>query len=86
MIKASIFAEKDRLEGVSSNIMMGQVIRSGTGLCDLYLDEEEFISNLRKDEIQDVVIANDQTIDALLEHEENEGDGCDYQDFEFSFE
>ena len=86
LIKASIFAEKDRLEGVSSNIMMGQVIRSGTGLCDLYLDEEEYIRNLHKDDIQEGGIANDQTIDALLDHEENEGDGCDYQDFGFSFE
>ena len=90
LIKASIFAEKDRLEGVSSNIMMGQVIRSGTGLCDIYLDEEEFIKNIRaKDEVEEEgveLIANDQTIDELLDHEEDVGDGCDYQDFEFSFE
>ena len=31
LIKASIFGEKDKLNGVSSNIMMGQVINAGTG-------------------------------------------------------
>ena len=43
LIKAGIFGEKDKLNGVSSNIMMGQIIKAGTGLCDVYLDEEKLI-------------------------------------------
>ena len=35
LIKAGIFGEKDKLNGVSSNIMMGQIIKAGTGMCDV---------------------------------------------------
>ena len=42
LIKAGIFSEKDTLKGVSSNIMMGQRIKSGTGMCEVYLDEDSF--------------------------------------------
>ena len=38
------------LKGVSSNIMMGQKIKSGTGICDMYLDEEEMYSYNVSDE------------------------------------
>ena len=31
---------KDNLNGVSSNIMLGQTIPSGTGFTDILLDEE----------------------------------------------
>ena len=36
LIKASIFGEKDNLLGVSSNIMLGNNIPSGTGFCDIF--------------------------------------------------
>ena len=45
-IKAGIFGEKDKLKGVSSNIMMGQTIKSGTGLTELLLDEDKLIQSL----------------------------------------
>jgi len=48
LIKSSIFSEKDTLKGVSSNIMMGQTIKSGTGLCDIHLDEK-YLLELHKD-------------------------------------
>ena len=48
LIKSSIFSEKDTLRGVSSNIMMGQTIKSGTGLCDIHLDEK-YLLELHKD-------------------------------------
>ena len=41
LIKAGIFGEKDKLNGVSSNIMMGQTIKAGTGMCNIYLDEKK---------------------------------------------
>ena len=46
LIKAGIFGEKDKLQGVSSNIMLGQIIPSGTGFVDVFLDEEKMIQNL----------------------------------------
>ena len=42
LIKAGIFAERDRLNGVSANIMLGQVAPSGTGNSDILLDNERF--------------------------------------------
>ena len=35
LIRAGIFGEIDHLQGVSSNIMLGQLIKSGTGMCDI---------------------------------------------------
>ena len=82
LIKAGIFAERDNLKGVSSNIMMGQKIKSGTGMCDIYLDEEEMYNyNISKDE---TYYENETNIDNLLNIIE-EGD-CQGVDFKFSFE
>ena len=67
-IKAGIFGEKDKLKGVSSNIMMGQTIKSGTGLTELLLDEEKLIESLTEldykenEYIEDI----DENIDTLL--------------------
>lgn len=38
LISAAVFNEKDPLKGVSARIMTGNVIRGGTGMCDLILD------------------------------------------------
>ena len=43
IFKAAIFGEKDDLEGVSSNIMMGQLIPSGTGDTSIMLDEMKLL-------------------------------------------
>ena len=43
LIKASIFSEQDRINGVSANIMLGQLPPCGTGTSEIILDEEEYI-------------------------------------------
>ena len=48
LIKAGIFSEKDNLKGVSSNIMMGQTIKSGTGICSIMMDEEYLLKEIKK--------------------------------------
>ncbi len=87
LIKSSIFSEKDRLQGVSSNIMMGQTIKSGTGMCDILLDEEELLASmesvkLNEDEYHEV---DENDINVLLDYAEEEGP-CNGEDFKFSFE
>ena len=84
LIKAGIFSEKDNLKGVSSNIMMGQRIKSGTGICDIYLDEEEMYKYNESSESDNTLYEDEDNIDKLLEIEE-EGD-CATSDFKFSFE
>ena len=90
LIKAGIFGEKDKLNGVSSNIMMGQVINAGTGMCDIFLDEEKMIKELneinitQEDFINDVT---DQNIDTLLKDDddiEKYSEYCEDDNFEFS--
>ena len=61
--------------------MMGQKIKSGTGICDIYLDEEELYKNNIKEEIY---YENENDIDNLLSVED-EGD-CKDEDFKFSFD
>jgi len=46
LINASIFSEQDRINGVSANIMLGQLPPCGTGDHDIILDEKEFLKLL----------------------------------------
>ena len=63
--------------------MMGQTIKAGTGICDILLDEEKLIKELKNIELteDDFLQVNDQNIHSLLEDDE-EG-VCDDDDFEF---
>ena len=89
LIKAGIFGEKDKLNGVSSNIMLGQVIKAGTGMCDLLLDEEKLIEemsniNLTMDDFDTV---DEHNINDLLNVEDEEEDEyCNDENFSFSIE
>ena len=53
IFKAAIFGDKDTLEGVSANIMMGQLIPSGTGNSQVFLDEMK-IMNLKAQKKQEL--------------------------------
>ena len=44
LFKASIFGELDKLNGVSSNIMMGQIPKCGTGESDILIDETKLLN------------------------------------------
>ena len=91
LINAGIFGKYDKLQGVSSNIMMGQKINSGTNNCDILLDEQkmmELLENIEEDEIYEV---DDNNVDTLFGQIQDEGEGehdsdCEDEDFGFSFE
>ena len=90
LIKAGIFGEQDKLNGVSSNIMMGQIIKAGTGMCDIYLDEEKLMSELPGTNIieDDYITGNNKNINYLLKNEdiieEEEDEYCENDEFKFS--
>ena len=87
LIKAGIFSEKDNLKGVSSNIMMGQTIKSGTGLCNIMMDEDYLLKELKsQDSFEDEFDEIDEDNIYILMGEDTKGDGCDDNDFKFSFE
>ena len=87
LIKSSIFSEIDNLTGVSSNIMMGQIINSGTGYSDILLDENQLLSQLSQTGIpEEEFYEIDQTnIDTLLDVDDDQDD-CNDENFKFSFE
>ncbi len=87
LIKSGIFSDKDNLTGVSSNIMMGQTIKSGTGLCNILLDEDYLLKELKIiDEFKDEIEESENDINILLAEEEEENDECSNNNFKFSFE
>jgi hypothetical protein len=47
LINASIFSEYDRINGVSANIMLGQLPPCGTGDHEVLLDEDMYVRLLR---------------------------------------
>ena len=86
VIPGRIFSDKDDLLGVSSNIMLGQVIKSGTGYCDILLDEQKLIESLDdiEEKEEEYIDIDESNIDILLE-KEDEGECCD-DNFKFSHE
>ena len=40
LIKAGVFAEYDKINGVSANVMLGQIPPAGTGDCEVLMDHE----------------------------------------------
>ena len=44
LVQASLFGSLDRLDGVSSNIMVGQIPKCGTGDSEIILDEEKLMN------------------------------------------
>ena len=85
LIKSSIYSEKDNLTGVSSNIMLGQRIKAGTGLCEILLDEEKIYESFHSHDDEDTLDIDEKNIDILLEGE-NDDDDCALNSFKFSFE
>ena len=88
IIKASIFSEIDNLSGVTSNIMMGQIIKSGTGFSDILMDEDHLINLIKSSHQQDAddfYEINEDNIDNLLNVEDDDDD-CNENSFKFSFE
>lgn len=62
LLAASVFNEKDPLNGVSARIMTGNVIKGGTGLCGImldtemiekseYVEDERYVKNDKIDEV-----------------------------------
>ena len=74
LFKAAIFGEKDKLTGVSSNIMMGQIAPCGTGDTDIILDESK---------LYDIVDTDEEELDDIENWEE--GMSEDYCDLNLGF-
>ena len=90
LIKAGIFGEVDKLQGVSSNIMLGQRIKAGTNDSELLIDEMKLFNQLtQEDEELDMINKDnitDKNIDNLFDDNDEYVEGCDDDDFKFSIQ
>lgn len=60
LIKAGVFGEYDRINGVSANIMLGQIPPCGTGDTDILIDQEKLMN------VNDIKEQEDINIDSGL--------------------
>ena len=72
LINAALFGEKDHMKSVSSNIMAGQLINAGTGLCDIMLDIEEMenseqLNEQEFDQNKVISVGGDKLFDNIIE-------------------
>lgn len=67
LVHAGVFSELDRINGVSANIMLGQVAPCGTGDVDIFMD-----ANVMKSEMPDVVIRDVTSIPVAAQHRATE--------------
>jgi DNA-directed RNA polymerase II subunit RPB1 len=72
LINASIFAEYDKVNGVSANVMLGQQPPCGTGDSKILIDEEYMIELLN--DINDKNPMNEGTLDTIVEISEDVDD------------
>jgi hypothetical protein len=76
LVKASTFGEKDKMGGVSANIMFGQLPKVGTNSFELLFDEGKFITELReiseKEEEQNQKNSKKPQMSVIMEDVENE--------------
>ena len=71
LIKAGIFSEIDKINGVSANIMLGQIPPCGTGDSDIFMDED-MLNKLGE-------------LDTIYEEGEAEGEAAVCDDLTFDF-
>lgn len=50
LCKAAVFGDVDKMNGVSANIMYGQLIKIGTGAFDMYMDEAMLMSEAQEEQ------------------------------------
>jgi DNA-directed RNA polymerase II subunit RPB1 len=78
LVKASTFGEKDKMGGVSANIMFGQLPKVGTNSFELLFDEGKFITELKtmkekeKEKEQNEKIPTTPAMDVIMEDVEHE--------------
>ena len=78
LLNAALFGEMDPVTGVSSNIMMGQPIRGGTGFFDILLDEvalmrlQDGLPTVEDSENEDDVEPTNEQINKELFEDEND--------------
>jgi DNA-directed RNA polymerase II subunit RPB1 len=82
LINASIFSEYDKINGVSANIMLGQLPPCGTGDSEIILDEDKYIALLRDVSKKQHASTSYAVADTVPQHNE---DPCGYNQISFEY-
>jgi DNA-directed RNA polymerase II subunit RPB1 len=85
LINASVFSDYDKINGVSANIMLGQLPPCGTGDSEILLDEEAYMSLLsskNKRKLQMEAIKEEDDHDQVQDN--NDDNVCGYSTFNFN--
>jgi DNA-directed RNA polymerase II subunit RPB1 len=64
--RASMFGEKDSMQGVSARIITGQMINSGTGVCDLMMDIDMLENSEYVEKYEQQRVYNELTISNVI--------------------
>jgi DNA-directed RNA polymerase beta' subunit len=82
LINASVFSDYDKINGVSANIMLGQLPPCGTGDSEILLDEEMYLS----------MLSGRKELNVIKEEDEDESEApaqdsgvCGYSSFQFNY-
>lgn len=69
-MNAAAFAEEDNFKGVSANLMLGQYYPGGTGECEILLDEDMLIDNLKQGTFIPETIPEEEAIPEVAREDE----------------
>jgi len=87
IMKAGIFGDYDNLNGVSANIMMGQIVPCGTGNFSVLLDEEQIKNTLRSEDVEDGGDDYDINVEEYIDgSDDSDDDYCNDENLDFSFD
>lgn len=65
LVKAGVFSESDNMSGVSANVMLGQIPPAGTGMSEIYMNDNPAPVQIR--EQQEIVDKQQETITHMTE-------------------
>ena len=74
----AVYAERDNINGVSANIMMGQYIEGGTGYSNVFLDEDVIMEESEEEEEEEIVV-KEKVVKEKVKLE------CDTMDYNLKF-
>ena len=80
LVKAGVFTEVDRINGVSANIILGQIAPCGTGDTEILLDEQKLLAPLKE--------ADEHPYEGLLEFDvgdDTKEQVCSFDNMAFNF-
>ena len=85
-VKSAVFAEHDKMKGVSANILAGQLCNCGINNFQVLVDEEKIIKySVEEEDIKVIKEINIEEVNDIIDKDLEKKDDISHQDFEFGF-